>query len=102
MELLIGIDARIVLSMQLAFKELVIQNIVGKLDHDGCGFPINVGIEYSETDASAEMTITYGGGKYDPFTDGDELSVMIVKKLASSVDYSYEAGNRITVRFAAG
>lgn len=95
------IDARIVRNMQLAFEELVMQNIVGKLDHDGSGFPINVGIEYSETDAAAEMTITYGGGKYDPFTDGDELSVMIVKKLAAVVEYSYDTENRIKVKFTA-
>ena len=90
----------IIRNLQLAFEELVIQNIVGKLDYDNDGFPINVGIEYSETDASAEMTITYGGDRYDPFADGDELSVMIVKKLAASAQYSYETENRIAVKFA--
>jgi len=95
------IDARMVRNMQLAFEELVIQNINGKLERDNSGFPINITVEYSETDAAAEMTIAYGGGKYDPFTDGDELSVMIVKKLAASVTYGYETENRVTVRFTA-
>lgn len=93
------IDARIVRNMQLAFEELVIQNIVGKLDYVGKGFPIVVETEYSETDSAAEMTILYGGEKYDPFTDGDELSVMIVKKLAANVDYDYDGTNRIIVTF---
>ena len=94
------IDNRIVRNMQLAFEELVIQNVVGKLDHASEGFPIKITIEYSETDASAEMTITYGGERYDPFSDGDELSVMIVKKLSASSRYSYdESGNCITIKF---
>ena len=95
------IDARIVRNMQLAFEELVIQNIVGKLDHEGKGFPINIGIEYSETDSSAEMRISYGDDRYDPLTEGDELSVMIVKKLAASIRYHYDSENLITIKFTA-
>ena len=94
------IDARIVRNMQLSFEELVIQNIVGRLDQNSGGFPLNIAIEYSETDSSAEMTISYGGAKFDPFTDGDELSMMIVEKLTESFAYSHDDENRITVRFA--
>ena len=95
------IDSRIVRNMQLAFEELVMQNIVGKLGHTSAGFPINITIEYSETDSSTEMTITYGGERYDPFTDGDELSLMIVKKVTESSRYNYdEAGNCIMIKFA--
>jgi len=94
------IDARIIRNMQLAFEELVIQNIVGRLDHDGNGFPISIETEYSETDASSEMTITYGGEKYDPFTDGDELSVMIIRKLASAMHYDRNEKNVLTVKFS--
>lgn len=35
------------------------------------------------------MAITYGGDKYDPLADGDELSMRIVKKLAASFGHSY-------------
>ncbi|MBQ9383451.1 MAG: ATP-binding cassette domain-containing protein [Ruminiclostridium sp.] len=94
------IDARTVRNMQLAFEELVTQNIVGRLDREESGFPINISAEYSETDASAVMTISYGGGKYDPFTDGDELSVMIVKKLASEINYARDEKNVLTVKFS--
>ncbi len=46
------------------------------------------------------MTITYGGANYDPFTDGDELSVMIVKKLAAEIKHTYDDKNEIQIRFA--
>lgn len=94
------LDARMVRNIQLSFEELVIQNIVGRLESNSGGFPLNIEIEYSETDASAEMAITYGGGSFDPFSNGEELSVTIVKKLAKAFEYSYEDKNRITVRFA--
>ena len=84
-------------NLQLTFEEIVSQNVVGR---SGV-YPINIGIEHSETDETETMSITYGGEKYDPFTDGDELSVMIVKKLAASAEYSYDTENRITVRYAA-
>ena len=87
-------------NIELVFEELVMQNIIGFVDHNGDGLPINVLIEHSETDETAEMTITYGGVNYDPFTDGDELSVMIVKKLASEIRHSFDEKNAVFIRFA--
>ena len=86
--------------LELAFEEIVIQNIVGMIDHNGEGFPICIDIEHSETDETAAMKITYGGTNYDPFSDGDELSVMIVKKLAAEIKHSYDDKNIIQIRFA--
>ncbi|MBR5091540.1 MAG: ABC transporter permease subunit, partial [Ruminiclostridium sp.] len=60
-------------NLQLAFEELVIQNIVGR----DSVLPIRIDIEHSDTDGTECMSITYGGGKYDPFADGEELSVTI-------------------------
>jgi polar amino acid transport system ATP-binding protein len=84
-------------NIQLAFEELVVQNLVGR----GSVYPIKIVIEHSETDETETMSITYGGDKYDPFTDEDELSVKIVKRLAASAEYGYEKENHVTVKFAA-
>ena len=90
---------RIIRNIQLAFEELVAQNIIGKLEFAGNGLPINITIEYSETDSNAYMVITYGGDIYNPFTDGDELSSMIVKKLSSAYEHSFDSENRIRLSF---
>ncbi len=90
------LSAKTVRNMQLCFEELVMQSILKAIDDQG---PIKIVIEYSEADGSAVMEITYGGKRYDPLTEGDELSAMLVKKLSSEVKHSFEDGNRITVKF---
>lgn len=79
----------------LTFEEMVMQNILPVLDRRGQGFPVRVEIEHSETDHRAVMEITYGGNSYDPLTDGDELSVMIVNRICSEIHYSYNENNGI-------
>ena len=83
-------------NLQLAFEELVTQNIVGRSNV----LPIKIDIEHSETDETETMSITYGGEKYDPFTDGEELSVMIVKKLAKEAVHEFDGINRILIKFS--
>lgn len=90
------LSAKTVRNMQLCFEELVMQSILKAIDDHA---PIKIVIEYSEADGSAVMEITYGGKRYDPLTEGDELSAMLVKKLSSEVKHSFEDGNRITVKF---
>ena len=93
------ISPRILRDLELSFEELVIQNIKGSIEHSEKGLPISVTIEHSETDETAEMKITYGGDRYDPFSDGDELSVILIKKLAAETKYIYNDINEVTVRF---
>ena len=90
------LSAKTVRNMQLCCEELVMQSILKAIDDQGS---IKIVIEYSEADGSAVMEITYGGKRYDPLTEGDELSAMLVKKLSSEVKHSFEDGNRITVKF---
>ena len=83
--------------IQLSFEELVIQNII-KNGKDV--FPARAVIEHSETEDNDTLTITYGGKKYDPFVDGDKLSLAIVNKFAKDTGYTYDSGkNSVTVRF---
>ena len=86
-------------NIELAFEETVTQNIIGFIERNGSGLPINIEIVHSEADDTAAMDITYGGTDYDPFTDGDELSVTIVKKLAAEIKHSYSDKNEIHIRF---
>ena len=91
------LSAKMIHNIQLCFEELVIQNILPKIDHNS--LPVNAVTEYSEADGSAAMSITYGGEKYDPLAEGDELSAVIVKKLAAETKYGFENKNRINVIF---
>ncbi|MBQ3842380.1 MAG: amino acid ABC transporter ATP-binding protein [Ruminiclostridium sp.] len=86
-------------NLQLAFEELVKQNIAQFIDYNGKGMPINTDIEHSDTDSTAKMTITYGGESYDPFSDGDELSAVIVKKLAKDAFHTFDGKNKIVLNF---
>ncbi len=86
-------------NLELAFEELISQNIMEYLDYNKSDIPVNVLIEHSEADDSSEMTITYGGEHYDPFTDGDELSARMIKKLASETGYIYDSKNIVRVKF---
>ena len=94
------VSPKTVNKLELAFEELVMQNIRVNIEKSGKGLPINIRIEYSETDETAQMEITYGGGKYDPFTDGDELSATMIKKLAADIKTSYTDKNEIVINFA--
>lgn len=94
------VSPKMVNKLELAFEELVMQNIRVNIEKSGKGLPINIRIEYSETDETAQMKITYGGGKYDPFTDGDELSATMIKKLAADIKTSYTDKNEIVINFA--
>ena len=94
------VSQKILRDIELAFEELVIQNIIPFADNEPNVLPISIAIEHSETDETAIMTITYGGSSYDPFSDGDELSVLIIKKLAASLRHTYSDKNTICIKFA--
>lgn len=81
------LSPRVIMNMQLAFEEMVITNILNMLSDK---FEIQVSIEHSETDMLASLTISYGGDKWNPLEQGEELSVNMVKKLAKETAYWYE------------
>ena len=91
------LSVRTLRNLQLCFEELAIQNILPNVEAGG--LPINIVIEYSESTDTVSMVITYGGKKFDPFTEGDELSAGIVKKLASEWGHSFADENRIEIKF---
>ncbi len=87
-------------NLELAFEELLTQNILSESKRSGELLPASVTIEHSETDDTASMSITYGGPSYDPFVNEDDLSVTIVRKLAAEVSHSYDGKNNVTLKFS--
>jgi len=87
-------------NIELAFEELVINNILQFIEHyDDDGFPVTVTVERYGLFSSPQMTITYGGEKCDPMYEGDELSALISKKLFKSVNHSYSDRNTVNIKF---
>ena len=83
---------------QLVFEELVKNNIAEFIEHnDDRGLPIVFLIEHYGIFGDVEITITYGGDRYDPIYEGDELSALVIKKIASDIKYSYDGENKLMV-----
>lgn len=93
------VHPKLIRNIELAFEELFSKNLAGFIDYNEDCLPVNISFEYSEADENVEMKITYGGIRYDPFMEGDELSVMIVRKLAAEVKYTYRDRNEVRIRF---
>lgn len=87
-------------NIELAFEELVKNNILQFIEHnDDDGLPVTVTVERYGLFAVPHMTITYGGAKYDPVFDGDELSSLISRKLLKSVNHNYSDKNTLKIKF---
>ena len=84
-------------NIQLVFEELVMTNIIPRME---TVFDMKAEIDYSEVSGRAKMTITYDGKKFDPFEEGDEVSMMIVKKYIAEYSFEYKDENKIVLEFA--
>ncbi len=83
----------------LVFEELVMQLVLQELRKRNDGFPIRISIEHSDVDGSVELDVVYGGARFDPLTEGDPLSAMIVEKLAKETQYLFDTENRVRAVF---
>ena len=84
-------------NIQLVFEEMVMTNIIPNLPDN---FTLNAEIEYSEVSGKANMSLTYNGAKFDPFEDGDDISMMIVKKYTAEQSFEYSDVNKVVLTFA--
>ena len=84
------LSEKLVRNIQLVFEEIVSQNLVPYSEVYYSVFPIKVLAEYSDSDESLKMNITYSGSQYNPIEGTDELSAVIVKKIAQDVKYQYK------------
>lgn len=74
--------------IQLIFEEAVKQGIAER----GNTFPVNITLEFSESDGSISFEASYSGEKYDPVNDGDWISAAIIKNSSASFEHTYEYG----------
>jgi|WetSurMetagenome_2_1015567.scaffolds.fasta_scaffold00013_120 polar amino acid transport system ATP-binding protein len=81
-------------NIQLVIEELVMNNI---LPEQGNSVDILVTVDYSEATGEIKVILNYAGFSYNPFEAGDdELSIMLVDRLAKERSYSFEDnGNRL-------
>jgi polar amino acid transport system ATP-binding protein len=81
-------------NIQLVIEELVMNNI---LPRQGDAVDINVNVGYSEANGEIKALLKYAGDAYNPMEAADdELSIMLVDKLARGRAWSFEDGwNRL-------
>ena len=70
----------------LAFEELVQQMLIPVLEQPN----IKTVIEYSEAEESTILTVRYNGPAFDVTTQGDELSIMVLKSAVSDMSYAWD------------
>ena len=86
-------------NVTLALEELLLQSIIPELHRDQQGFPVHVLIEHSGVDEVTSVDIRYGGKPYDPLSEGDPLSISIIRKLAKECSYDHDEENHVKVIF---
>lgn len=91
------IPKRMVEHINLIFEEAVHQMLVPELNQPD----IHVSIEYSEEKEQVIFVIRYGGKRLDITNTDDNLSMMIIKRMADQITYEWNPekvrGNRISM-----
>lgn len=80
-----NIPSRIKYRIRLAFEELTQQMLFPVLNHT----PVMITVEYSEAESQAIVIAGYGGGRYDPSADEDNLSYSVLKGTVDDLSYAY-------------
>lgn len=75
---------RMILRIQSVFEELCAQILIPQFDR---AFRLSLMIEYSDEAGCVDMALRYNGNSFNPFIDGDELSIRIVKGACERTDY---------------
>ncbi|MBQ6518248.1 MAG: amino acid ABC transporter ATP-binding protein [Anaerolineaceae bacterium] len=79
------IDYKTSAKIHLVFEELVNNIIVQNSEHPR----VDINIEYSAADESTIIDIEYGGSKFDATTEGDELSLSLLRGTLTKMTYVY-------------
>ena len=83
------------MKLQLIFEELIYELLI-KRGRDT--FPVEMKILYNETLEECEVKVIYGGEKYNPFEDVDNLSVTILKGIIKAADHKFAGKNILTLK----
>lgn len=80
--------------LQLVVEELVMNLLLPQK------VSIELIVHFSENKDSVEVIAVYSGEKFNPFLlESDNLSVMIVKKIAHNIEHSYEVKNQLKINW---
>jgi len=90
-------DQKKIISAIRVFEELGVQMILSKL---GNRVDIRITLEFSEQTGEASLLLRWRGDAFDPLVEEDALPVLLAKKAASELLYSYDGNdgypNRLT------
>ena len=75
-------------AIQLAFEEIVVQKLSGKLKESD---KLTVYVEYSEKSGRAFLRAVYSGD-FNPFEDENDLSFIMLRPMCCSMEHSVEDG----------
>lgn len=82
-----GLGTRDKYLVRLAFEELVQQILIPRMKEPH----IRVQIECSEEENALVMTVSYGGGRFDPRDTDNILSLTALKSASKEISYEFEA-----------
>jgi len=93
------ISQRIIYNIQAYVEEMCVQILLPQIDSP---FEMLITIEYSEDKDDADVVLRYSGTAFDPTKTDNELSLLLAKKAADSIAYSFdhmqELGNRVDAK----
>jgi len=82
-------------AMRRAFEELMAQNTIPQL---GQSFSLTMTVEHSSETDELVMAFDWPGDRYDPFAEGDEIAIALVRRVMKTEAFDYTDGrNRLTI-----
>lgn len=81
-------------NISLLFEEICVQSIIASMPKQ---FDLKFNIDYFEADEAIKLKIMYDGDEFNALESCDELSLMIIKKLTKSLEYSFSDKNTIDI-----
>ena len=94
---MVRMDAVARRNLLLTFDEIFMENLIIMLRQDPLVLPILISAEYSEKEKMLSVEYTWHGERFNPIEEGDELSMLIMSKLAKNIRYRYDGRNHIVV-----
>ena len=86
------VSQRTIYNIQSYIEEMCVQIILPQLKGT---FEMLVTIEYSEEHDDADVVVRFSGDAFDPRQTDNELSMLLVKKAADSIAYSFDHGQEL-------
>lgn len=80
--------------LQLVFEELVYELLISRRKNI---FPVALTIIYDETQDKCSVKVVYGGEKYNPLEEVDDISVTMLKGITKAADFNFDGKNILSV-----